>query len=502
MIVTCQEMKHIEEAAFAKGVTAEALMDNAGAQIAGVVQQFFPNPGVCLVYFGKGHNGGDALEAARHLAAAGWEIDLHHIFPQEALAPLTAKKLRMLLSERAEAPYRHAPAGIRLPFIALDGLLGVGAKPGLREPIRAAAQEMNTMRHACGLTTFAIDIPTGLDGDSGVADADAVVADFTLTVGFVKLGLLADGAADHVGRLSVLPLRELDSLSADKPTVATARTLSRLLPPRPYDTHKGDCGRVGIVAGSRGFLGAAVMAANAAVRSGAGLVSLYVTPDIYRIVAGLVMPEVMTLPLDCYLDVLDRPLDVISIGPGLGKEDASDLLTVMERFAGPMVVDAEALNLLSTDPSLLNRMAGPRLLTPHPGEMRRLFPESPSLTRQETVHEFLSNYPRRAIALLLKGARTLVGECPQDQPFRLSYNSTGNPGMASGGMGDILTGVCGGLAGQGLALYDAARLGAWVCGRAAEIAIFQGGRSQESLCATDLLEFLGRAFSELRAGCW
>jgi NAD(P)H-hydrate epimerase len=500
MIVTCQEMKHLEESAFAKGVAAETLMDEAGAQIASAVQQFVPEPGTCLVYVGKGHNGGDALVAARHLAAMGWSIQLEEVFPRESLAPLTAKKLNALLSELAVTA---APAlkGSRGPFIALDGLLGIGAKPGLRDPILSAVKQMNTMRTACGVITLAIDIPTGLDGDTGEHDPEAVVADFTLTIGFAKRGLLADAAPDHVGRIVVLPLAELKA-EEQQESVSTNRSLNSLMPPRPFNTHKGDCGRVGIVAGSRGFTGAAIMAANAAVRAGAGLVSLFVTPDIYRLVAASVMPEVMTVSLDCYLDVLDKPLDSIAIGPGLGKEDGDDILAVVERFPGPMVVDAEALNLLSSDPSRLNRVVGPRLLTPHPGEMRRLFPQSSSLSRRDAVVEFLALYPGAPLTLLLKGARTLVGQRGEPSGVRLSYNSTGNPGMASGGMGDVLTGTCAALLGQGQQPFDAARLGAWLCGRSAEVAVSHGGRSHESLCATDLLEFFGAAFKELRSGGW
>lgn len=389
--------------------------------------------------------------------------------------------------------------------IILDGLLGIGAKPGLREPLDSATCRINRLRREMGATVFAIDIPTGLDGDTGVADPNAVMADFTLTIGFAKRGLVTDSSLNYVGRLAVLPLAEFAMHAAgvcaqERETVATPEALSGLLPVRRFGTHKGDCGRVGIVAGSRGFTGAAIMAANAAVRSGAGLVSLFVMPDIYTVVAASAMPEIMVTPTDCYLDVLERHLDVLAIGPGLGREDSQDLLQVIEQFSGPMVVDADALNLLADgNMEILKRVAGPRLLTPHPGEMARLFPESSTLSRRETAKRFLERFAGAPLTLLLKGSRTLVAERASDAAGAclLSFNSTGNPGMATGGMGDVLTGTCAALAGQGLGLFDAACVGAWICGRAAEIAISHGQQSQESLAATDLLAFFGHAFSEL-----
>lgn len=497
MNVTCEEMRALERRAFEAGATAEGLMEEAGARMARAVRQFFPRPGVCRAFYGKGHNGGDALVAARYLARAGWRVTLHSAFPEETLAPLTQRQLEAL-----GAPGEAPEPWVEGPRVVLDGLLGVGAQRGLQGAIRDAAAEINRLRHAEGAAVFALDIPTGLDGDTGEADPDAVRADVTLCVGFAKRGLLADEALDFVGRLAVLPL---EALCAQAPgagqlleSVATPQSLAGLFPRRAFGTHKGQCGRVGIVAGSRGMTGAAVMAANAAVRSGAGLVTLFVTPEIYAPVAARAMPEVMVTPVDCYLAVLDRPLDVLGIGPGLGREDGPDVLAVCEDFKGTAVIDADALNLLSGNPAALRHAAGPRLLTPHPGEMQRLFPESARFSRRETAQRFLETCGEKAVTLLLKGSRTLVAERAEGGAFRFSWNTTGSPAMATGGMGDILTGTCAALAGQGLPLFDAARAGAWVCGRAAERALVHGGQSQESLAATDLLGTLGAAFGDLR----
>ena len=275
MIVTCAEMKAIESRAFADGIGAQDLMEEAGQKIALAVRQFFPLPARCVVVFGKGHNGGDALVAARHLALAGWEIELRPAFAENEWAALTAQnfqKLNAILATQASA-LNHGPS-----LIVLDGLLGIGAGGALREPIRSATREINRLRRENNAQIFAIDIPTGLDADTGAADPDAVVADFTLTIGCAKAGLLADAATHFVGRLAVLPLGELTKRLPQTihSTVATSANLAALLPRRRFDLHKGDCGRAGILAGSPGFTGAAVMAAEACVHAGAGLVTLYV----------------------------------------------------------------------------------------------------------------------------------------------------------------------------------------------------------------------------------
>lgn len=498
MILSCGEMKALEERALADGITAEALMEEAGRQIAEAVRQFFRFPGKCIVVFGKGHNGGDALVAARHLAQAGWTLEWKPAFPEDTWAPLTRKNWERVRDLPTELDGRHSVLsgpGPR-PLIILDGLLGIGAGGALREPIRGATQEINRLRATSHARVFALDLPTGLDGDTGSADPDAVVADYTLTVGFAKRGLFADAATHFVGRLAVLPLEELSKRAGVEGTeiVATPETLRPTLPRRNFDIHKGICGRVAVIAGSRGFVGAAIMAAEACVRAGAGLITLFVTEDFYPIVAAAISPEVMVKPVRSYLEVLEMKTDAIAIGPGLGRSHANEVRQIVEKSPQPMVVDADALNILASNIHIIGRCAGPRLLTPHPGEMFRLDAQSGDRSRRETVEAFTARWPH---VLLLKGSRTVIGL----QGHPLSYNTTGSPGMATGGMGDVLTGVCAALAGQGLSLYDAARTGAWLCGRAAEIAVTLGDDSEESLTPSSLLENLGRAFDDLRAGC-
>jgi NAD(P)H-hydrate epimerase len=490
-VVTSAQMRDAENAAFARGISAEVLMNQAGAGIAQAVQQFFPRPGYCVVFSGKGNNGGDALVAAARLKRAGWHTDVHLSFPESQCSDL----LRRKITEFRDTPPVAAgvlavnASGIPNRTIILDGLLGLGSKPPLRDPILAACREINRLRQERGAYVFAVDQPTGLDGDSGETDRDCVVADFTVTVAAAKRGLIADNATNFVGRLEVLALSDLPLEAADESVACTA-SLRGLLPRRQFNAHKNQFGRVGIVAGSRGFAGAATMSTWGALRAGAGLVEVFVPENIYEVTAAAAPFESMVKPLKSYRDLIEETIDVWGIGPGLGRDNASEIIELIQRAENPMVVDADALNIVSTNVGILKNCRGPRLLTPHPGEMKRLAGNL-KISRTELTKKFTSEFP---ITLLLKGSRTIVAE---EGKF-ISYNTTGNPGMATGGMGDVLTGVCTALLAQNLSPFDAARVGAWACGRAAEISIFNNGENQQSLLPRDVLTNLGRALGELQ----
>ena len=517
-------MRAAEEAAFASGVQVEALMNKAGAGVAQAVTKFFQKPGRCIVFAGKGHNAGDALFAAQCLERCGWKIEMRLTFKEVDCSDLMRKKLADLCrrppeiagamsSEMANAGLvatlvelspealdqtaatqntiaTEACPGAAAPLIILDGLVGVGAKPPLREPIRAACRAINQLRTTKGAYVFAVDLPTGLDTDSGKADRDCVVADFTVTIGYAKPGLVADGALNYVGRIELVPLDELrPPETKPKEIIASPAAFRGSLPRRRFNSYKNQFRRIGVVAGSKGFVGAALMASQGALRAGAGLVEVFVPEEIYEIVAGAAFMEAMVTPIASYRHLLKEKADVWAVGPGLGKSCAAEILELVEKIKQPIVLDADGLNIVSEKSSVLRRCKGKRLLTPHPGEMKRLFPEEQQ-SRAKTATKFCARFP---VTLLLKGSRTIVAE--HGRP--LSYNTTGNPGMATGGMGDVLTGVCAGLLGQGLSLYEAARVGAWLCGRAAEIAIFNGNQSEQSLLPCDVLDHLGDAFKEL-----
>ena len=499
-------------------------MNKAGAGVAQAVTRFFQKPGRCIVFAGKGHNAGDAFFAAQCLEQHGWKIEVRLAFKEADCSDLMRKKLADLCRRPPEilgaVPSKtantglgaalvelspgitgqtgttqntiaiEACSGIAAPLVILDGLLGVGARPPLREPIRAACRAINQLRTTNGACVFAVDLPTGLDTDSGKADRDCVVADFTITIGYAKPGLVADGALNYVGRIEVVPLDELRPPEAKpKEIIASPAAFRGLLPRRKYNSYKNQFGRIGVVAGSKGFVGAALMASQGALRAGAGLVEVFVPEEIYEIVASAAFMEAMVKPVASYRHLLKEKADVWAVGPGLGKSRAAEILELVEKVKQPMVLDADGLNIVSEKTSMLRHCKGKRLLTPHPGEMKRLFTTDKE-SRAKTATKFCDRFP---VTLLLKGSRTIVAE--RGQP--LSYNTTGNPGMATGGMGDVLTGVCAGLLGQGLSLYDAARIGAWLCGRAAEIAIFNGNQTEQSLLPRDILNHLGDAFKEL-----
>ncbi len=495
-VVTSAEMRAAEEAAFARGVSAESLMDEAARGIARTVEKFFPQPGRCLVFAGKGNNAGDAFAAAEILHSLGWEIGLRLSFPETQLSQLARKKLRHLRgaakkiaaaswSARAVAPLsvRSQSAGtpphsktLSRSTIILDGLLGLGAKPPLRGPIREACREINRLRCDENAFVLAIDFPSGLGDDA------AVVANCTVTIGAAKRELLDDDAINFVGCLEVVPLEQLQLPNKWKEIVTTGLQIPR----RDFSAYKNQFGRIGVVAGSKGLTGAALLCSLGALRAGAGLVELFVPEEIYPIAAGHAAPEVMVKPIASYKALLDEPIDVWALGPGLGRKHAGEILKLIRKAKQPMVVDADGLNVLAENMAAISKFGGPRLLTPHPGEIKRLAPKLKG-TRAEIAQKFCAKYKA---TLLLKGSRTIVAQ----RGHALSYNTTGNPGMATGGMGDVLTGVCAALIGQKLSPYDAARLGAWLCGRAAEIAIFNGGESEQSLLPSDVLANLGRAF--------
>lgn len=495
-ILTRAQMMEVEERAFASGFNAETLMESAGRQMADFVRQSHPRPGICRVFAGKGHNGGDVLVAARHLAAAGWCVET--ILPESPLAPLTEAqfgKLEKTLSAGAGFPlppiHHWQPAHLT---VVLDGLLGIGARGNPRDQVASAICEINRLRENLGAWVVSADLPSGLDADTGVPGEPCVRADATMAMGFAKTGLLADEAVQFVGRLAIAPLEGLvaqDSAS-DGAQVIWSSLLRPLLPPRAFDTHKGMAGRVAVLAGAPGFAGAARLCSAAAVAGGAGLVTLFVKKEIYPILASSLIPEAMVRKVESYEDVLRDRWDAIAMGPGLSTSHAGEILSVVRRSTAPCVVDADALNVVAKSPGSLTACAGPRLLTPHPGEMERLSP-CKGRSRLHWMRDFVDRYP---VTLLLKGARTIIGRAGRPA----AYNTTGNPGMASGGMGDVLTGLSAALLAQGLGPDEAAMTGAWVCGRAAEIAIASGRESQESLRASHVIEFAGQAFQGLRSG--
>jgi NAD(P)H-hydrate epimerase len=427
------------------------------------------------------------------LAAAGWQIGVRSGFAELELGVLPRRMLRRL---GAAAPWCEVPAGCGRPLVLLDGLLGIGASGALRDPLAALAAEMNRLRDARAAFTVAMDLPSGINADTGECHPGAVRADLTLTVGLVKAGLLHSGAVSHVGRLGLIELEELRRPAATGGLeLICPQALPGLLGPRAFDFHKGMAGRLGVMAGSAGMEGAAALAATGAVRGGAGLVTLFFGGGSAALLARGLPPEVMVRVTRDAREVLAHKPDALALGPGLVTDDAQAeaLFELLGEARVPVVLDAEALNAIARHGrhDLLRENC---VITPHPGEMRRLFPAAADLGREETLREFTRIHP---CVLLLKGARTLVGQ----RGAAVWHNATGTPGMACGGQGDLLTGVIGALLAQGVSAFDAARLGAWLCGRAAERAEEIGGQSEQTLTPSATAAWLGAAFADWRHGC-
>lgn len=484
-------MQEIEHQAFATGISASDLMDQAGAGIARAILQFHPHPGTAILYLGKGNNAGDALVAARHLLAQGWRLWARLAFPLGSLKNLPANHFASLKRQIITRPQPLHPSDLPPgPVILLDGLLGIGASGPLSPSLAALTAEMNALRSSAHAQTIAMDLPSGLDADSGIPHPDCLQADLTLTVALVKAGLVADSATNHVGRIALIPLPDLVATSGDAAELITPALLRSLLPRRSFDTHKTQVGRLIIIAGSPGLLGAAELACQGALHSGAGMVTLLVKPNLYQLLASRLPPEVMVKSVTSYTAALDLPHDALVIGPGLGRTQDPEILDLLSKAAAPTVIDADALNALAPIlPSF--SQPGPRLLTPHPGEWQRLAPDlaTSSLNRRQQVEAFTAQHPN--LTLLLKGARTVIAH----QGHSTRFNSTGHPGMATGGMGDVLSGVLGSLLAQKIPTHQAAPLGAWLCGRSAERAALN--QHPNATLPTSVANHLGHALTDL-----
>ena len=506
-IGTAEQMRELDRRTIQEAhVLGLELMERAGAGVFEIAQTMTVarERGVVL-FVGKGNNGGDAIVAAEHLyrAGRGWgPITLVLTTPGEDLAgdalyhwkKLTQLRARVLfLDPQKPEPVAEALAGCGL---VVDGLLGTGARGEPQSPVREAIDLINAAKRP----TLAIDIPSGLDANTGRIATACVRADVTATIGLPKRGLLQQSALDHVGRLSIVDIGIPENFVAALPPgcdyfmLDDARTL---LPRRRPSAHKGDFGHLLMLAGSEGYTGAAVLSSEAAMRSGVGLVTLGVPRSVWPVVASQCR-EVMPKPFDDWSPSALAPwlekCDAVAVGPGLGQTNGSgDMVNwLLENCAKPMVMDADALNVLARDPARLRRARGPVVITPHPGEMSRLAGKSTADIQADRWASATTFAADSRAVVVLKGARTVVAH----PDGAITVNSTGNPGMASGGVGDVLTGVMGSLLAQNFSAFDAARLSVWLHGFAGDIATQEIG--EEAIVASDVISHLGAAFRRLR----
>ncbi len=492
-------MRALEAAAFAAGVPEATLQEQAGAAVAEEVGALLRPGQVVVVLAGHGNNGRDGAVAARHLAEGGAAVQLF-LGPRHAVRDAETETLAGLgvrLGRLEDAPTLED--ALRRAAVAVDALVGVGAHGPLREPLAASARLLNRVSWERGtaLQVVAVDIPSGIDPDSGAVPGEAVWADGTVTLGAVKAGLLQFPAAARVGRLLPrtidLPPAAVDPLPYG---VVDLRSLADRVPPRPLDAHKYRFGRVLVVAGARHFLGAPALCAAAAARAGAGLVTVASPPDVRQVVAAHV-PEATYVPRD--LDVEADPdgavaalksslrsTDALVVGPGLGRSEAAvrfvrGLLEQRAAVAPPhsaLVLDADGLFALDGWPRWWQHLGPQPVLTPHSGELARLA-GAPAAERPAWEHagRLAAEW---GLVLVAKGPFTAVA-APDG---RVEVWPRANPALASGGTGDVLAGLCGGLLAQGAAPWDAARLGVAVHGLAAADLVER--RGWRTLLAGDL----------------
>jgi NAD(P)H-hydrate epimerase len=491
-------------------------MERAGA---GVVEAMERHHGSLLalrvlVLCGTGNNGGDGFVAARHLAQRGARVRVGLLGERARVAGAARAHLERMeaAGTRADAIATEADlarlAGSHDAWdFALDALLGTGARGAPEGLIAAGVNALRELDDA-GTAVIAVDMPTGANADTGAIARRAVRADLTVTFGFPKRGHFLYPASAFVGALEVVGIGlSPDAAGGLRVSLSVADDMARLLPTRDPRAHKGSVGRVLVVGGSPGLTGAVSLAAHAASRSGAGYVQVAVPASLHDIIE-VKLTEEMTLPSP---ETADRTLsvaalesilaragvaDVVALGSGLSRHsETGDLARrIVAECDRPLVLDADALNAFEGRADDIARGRATRILTPHVGEMHRLTgldPADVEARRIDVAREWAECWQS---VVVLKGAPTVTAS-PQGHA---TVNSSGNAGLATAGTGDVLTGVIAALAAQGLAPYDAARLGVFLHGMAGDLAAAEKG--QAGMIAGDVLESLPRATRELARG--
>lgn len=505
-IVTAQEMKEIDKLASERyGVPGLVLMDAASKQVADtVVRMLAKNKSLSrkiVVFCGGGNNGGDGFGAARWLASYGYEVRVY-------LVGTTIVKLTESAGDAASELAMYRAAGDRVEELVsdedwlaaelaceradviVDAMLGTGFVGELREATRKACQLINN----AGKLVIAVDIPSGVHADDGTAAEDAVCADVTVTMALAKTGLLLYPGRELAGEVQIanigMPAKLLEEYPSHKYRLTEA-IIQKLLPLRAANAHKGDAGRVVICAGSPGFTGAAAMCAHAAVKAGAGLVSL-LTPHSCQEILATKLTEVMVhgllermpgvLGSAAASDVLQRAhkADVLAIGPGLGLADSTQeaVRDIILKSEVPVVIDADAITALKEHVDVLTQMQAPKVLTPHPGELARLTGLSIAEIDRDRVIIAARFAQEWQAVLVVKGAPTVIG-CPDGTVY---INSTGTSALATGGSGDVLTGIIASLAAQGISLQEAALCGVYLHGLAGSMACSSMGLAASEIC--------------------
>jgi NAD(P)H-hydrate epimerase len=521
-LVSSRDMRAIEAAANADGLSYAPMMDLAGTAVAHAADDWMVGkPGVIVILCGPGNNGGDGLIAASRLAELGHAIRVLTWKRAEddplVLAAVDHPEIGLVDGSERGALAMLA-AWLEGADILLDALLGTGVSRPIRGRLaEILAVAMEAAEDPDGPAILAVDLPSGLNADSGAVDPLTLPADLTVTFGFAKAGQFTWPGAGFVGELILDDIgipQELGQLSQFNLHAASAEAVAALLPELPLDAHKGMRGRVLLLAGSPSYPGAAALAAESAYRAGCGLVTLIGSPSLREALAARI-PEVTWLALAEFHDLPSGswPLaeamaeiekawpagGVVLAGPGLGQGPGSrDLLDALLLRAlsadARLVIDADGLNLLaqrSDWPGLLPALS---ILTPHPGEMARLTGKSKEAVQADRLRVACEAAAIWGHVVVLKGALTVVAH-PDGRAVIVPF---ANPGLATAGTGDVLAGLIAGLLAQGMDALDAAVVGAWVHGRAGEMAAEDLG--SRSVLARDLLYRLAEVLQSLEEG--
>jgi NAD(P)H-hydrate epimerase len=512
-LVTAEEMRTLDRLTIERyGTPGHVLMERAGRGAAQVARRCFPRLTAkgrrVVIVAGKGNNGGDGLVIGRWLRRAGVRTEVVLL---GRAAELSGDAKRMLDAyARGRAAIREFVDGglgalqktLESADLVVDAIFGTG----LDKPVGGLHGEVIELINASGVPVFAVDIPSGLNADTGVPMGTAIQAEATATFGFAKLGQALYPGARYCGQLAVVDIGIAPQAVAAHPPHAAllaAADAARLVPVRQTDAHKGDAGHVLVIAGSFGKTGAAQLAARAAARVGSGLVTVVAPASLYPIYAAAAL-EQMTEALpdddghirfdDARLGELLAGKTAVVVGPGLGTGDGAEQTVrwLLANAALPMVVDADAINVLARDPAPVRAARARPVLTPHPGEMSRLLGVETAAVQSDRAGVARRFATEQRCTLVLKGARSVIAA----DSGQLWINPTGNPGMASGGMGDVLSGILGGLLAQGLPPAEAACLGVYLHGAVADRVARDG---EVGLVASEILAGLRQGLHALRA---
>lgn len=509
-ILEPDRMAAVDAAAIEAGVPGAALMENAGRAVAAAIRRRWPDGDRATILVGGGNNGGDGLVVARHLAEAGWEVALLLFVDPDRLDGDAGLQWRIvepmgLAVERIEEPDRARASVVRHrdAAVVVDALLGTGLSGDVREPMASGIRALGG-----GPPVVAVDVPSGLDGADGSIHGVAPRAALTVTFGHPQPGhFLAEGP-EIVGELVVVPLGYPPSALAaagGEPLEWIALDEARVaLPPRRHDVHKGTAGRLLVVAGSEQYPGAVVLTAVAALRSGAGMCTVATSgPAAAGVLERLPEAIVHALPADDSgafaagaADAVAEAAaeaDAVAVGPGL--DTGPGVRSVVEAALSsdaPAVVDADALNVLAEAPDPIRREA-PTVITPHPGELGRWLDRPAAGIDGDRIAAAREARDRWEVVVVLKGSPTVVAA-----PGFTALNLTGNPGLATGGSGDVLTGLVGALLCGGVEAARAARVGPLLHGLAADRVAYD--RGERGMVPSDLHTALPLVVREVTAG--